>query len=380
MRVNASSRELVNLLVDLDERFSPSVLEDARSVVVAHGFALESVERPGERYLSWIDLVFGGTWSGEVARGSAVVATNARDGSPVGFAAFGARDLRYFWLRAWEGRDDVAILGPSGVAPQHRTEDLQRALLRAALVALRERGFRHALVPAVTEPILDFYRDATGGSVVERFSMDRIAPNIPTVVLASGGGTNFQAVVDALGEGLGLELRALVSNRADAFALERARRAGIPALVHVWDRASTSRERYDAEFVELVAAQRPELVLMLGWMHLVSAEFLARFPTCINIHPAFLPHDDRADAVVMPDGVTIPAFRGAHAIRDAIAARSPWYGATAHLVVHETDRGPVLQRAPRRLTDTDETQALATLRATEHAVLVGAIRRFLAER
>jgi len=120
--------------------------------------------------------------------------------------------------------------------------------------------------------------------------------------------------------------------------------------------------------------------LMLGWMHVVASEFFTRLPQTINIHPAFLPHDVRAESLTMPDGAVIPAFRGAHAIRDALRAGSPWYGATAHRVTADVDRGAVLQRAPLPLTEKEEDAALAALRPTEHGVLIGALRRILAER
>jgi phosphoribosylglycinamide formyltransferase-1 len=374
------SREFVNLLVDLDERFSPQSVDAASRQLQSAGYALHQTGRPAERYLSWVDLAFGGTWSSEVARSSAIFATRRGEEMPAAVAAYGAKGLRFFWLRAWEARADVGILGPLGIVPAHRSRAVNDALLRLALGRMREAGLRQALIPAVTEPILDELTATTGGRIVEKFSMDRVAPNVRTTVLASGGGTNFQAVIDALNDGLGLDLRALVVNRADAFATQRARNAGINVIAHTWDRKNVTRERYDERLIELVAETEAELVLMLGWMHLVSANFVARFPQMLNIHPAFLPHDDRAETVEMPDGVTIPAFRGAHAIRDAIAAKSPWYGATAHRVVVETDRGEVMQRAPRRLEESDEERALAALRSTEHAVLIGAIRRFLAER
>lgn len=370
----------MNLLVDLDERFPPDTIEAVTRELVAAGYALNETARPQERYLSWIDLAFGGTWSSEVARSAAIVATKNGEPMPAAVAAYGAKGLRFYWLRGSAQRPQTGILGPIGVVPAHRGSILHDRLLRLALAKMRQMGFRNAVIPAVTEPILDALISATGGRVVEKFSMDRIAPNIRTTVLASGGGTNFQAVIDALGDGLGLELRALVVNRSGAFAAERAKRAGIPVVTHLWDREHVTRERYDEQLIELVAGTEPELILMLGWMHLVSPGFIERFPQILNIHPAFLPHDDRAETVVMPDGATIPAFRGAHAIRDAIVAKSPWYGATAHRVVVETDRGEVMQRAPRRLEQSDEEGALAALRSTEHAVLLGAIRRFLAER
>lgn len=380
MSAKTVSRELLNLLVDLDERFSPATTDAALQELEASGYTVDGTAKPHERYLSWIDFTFGGTWSSEVARSAAIFATKNGEDMPAAMAAFGAKGLRFYWLRGLAQRPDVGILGPIGVAPAHRSGPLHGALMHLTLAAMRLAGFKHALIPAVTEPVLDTLMSATGGRVVEKYSMDRIAPNIRTTVLASGGGTNFQAVIDGLGDGLGLELRALVVNRAGAFAAERAKRAGIPVITHLWDREKMTRERYDERLIELVEGTEPELVLMLGWMHLVSPGFIERFPQILNIHPAFLPHDDRAETIVMPDGVTIPAFRGAHAIRDAIAVKSPWYGATAHRVVVETDRGEVMQRAPRRLEENDEERALAALRPTEHGVLIGAIRRFLAER
>ncbi|MGH7715199.1 MAG: phosphoribosylglycinamide formyltransferase, partial [Vulcanimicrobiaceae bacterium] len=199
-------------------------------------------------------------------------------------------------------------------------------------------------------------------------------------VMASGAGTNFQAVIDAMPAGLGLDLQALVVNRGSAFAIERAKRAGIPAHVCAWDRKMVSRERYDTELIETIERTEPELILMLGWMHLVSPDFFRRLPRALNIHPAFLPHDSRADTIVMPDGQVIPAFRGAHAIRDALENKSPWYGATAHYVTTEVDRGEVLLRAPLPLVEEDEATALAALHPFEHKMLLGAIRRILAER
>lgn len=380
VNVKELSREFVNLLVDLDARFSPQAAQAAIARIREAGYTIADATRLDERYLSWIDLVFDGTWSGEAANASAIVLSNASDHVPVGFAAYGASGLRFYWLRAWENREDVGILGPVGIVPEHRQPPLQTALLTVALARMREAGFLHALIPAVTEPVYDLFVSATGGKVVEKFSMDRIAPDLRTTVMASGGGTNFQAVIDELPHGLGLDLRALIVNRPEVFAIERAKRAGIPVHVHAWDRRAKPRERYDEELIELVESTQPELILMLGWMHVVSPEFFTRLPQAINIHPAFLPHDARADRLTMPDGTVIPAFRGPHAIRDALRAGSPWYGATAHRVTAEIDRGAVLKRAPLPLVEKDEERALAALRPTEHGVLIGAIRRLLAER
>jgi phosphoribosylglycinamide formyltransferase-1 len=201
--------------------------------------------------------------------------------------------------------------------------------------------------------------------------------SLRTTVLASGGGTNLQTVIDAIDEGfVALELCSVIANRADAFALERARRAGIPARALVWDRTALSREAYDEELLALVASSEPELVLLLGWMHVLSRAFVERFPTILNIHPAYLPLDPRADEVVVPDGTTIPAFRGAHAIRDAIAAGSRWYGVSVHRVGTEVDRGEIIERRAVPLNAKTPEEALEALRPVEREVLRAALRRY----
>lgn len=380
MSAKEPAREFVNLLIDLDERFSQGATQNAIAHIREHGYNFIDVAHVEERYLSWIDLVFDGSWSSETAAGSAIVLTSDADDAPVGFAAYGARGLKFYWLRAWEHREDVGLLGPIGIVQAHQRAQLQPDLITIALGRMRERGFRQALIGAVTEPLYDLLVSLTGGKIVERFSMSRALPSLRTTVMASGVGTNFQAVIDALPEGLGLDLQALVVNRAGSFATERAKRAGIASHVCVWDRKTVSRERYDAELIATIERTEPELILMLGWMHLVSPDFFRRLPRALNIHPAFLPHDPRADTIAMPDGEVIPAFRGAHAIRDALDAKSPWYGATAHYVTAEVDRGEVLMRVPLPLVEEDEAAALAALHPFEHKVLLGAIRRILSER
>ena len=198
-----------------------------------------------------------------------------------------------------------------------------------------------------------------------------------TTILASGGGTNFQTVIDGVADrSLALDVRAVIANRADAFALERAQRAGIHAVALVWDRKTTTREAYDTQLLNLVAGTNPELVLLLGWMHVLSAEFIDRFPSIVNIHPAYLPLDPSADDVEMPDGSRIPAFRGAHAIVDALASGSQWYGASVHHVRHEIDRGEILERRALRLEAKTKEEALAALRPVEREVLSAALRSY----
>jgi len=181
---------------------------------------------------------------------------------------------------------------------------------------------------------------------------------------------------------LPLDVVALVANAPGAYAIERARAAGVPSI-HVlpWKRGETTREAYDAALLEAVAGEAPDLVLLLGWMHLLAEPFVRAFPHILNVHPAFLPLDPERDDVGLPDGTRIAAFRGAHAVRDALAAGSSWIGATVHVVTPQTDRGPVVTRKPLRLlAGEDEASALARLHPIEHDLVAAAIRRWIYER
>jgi phosphoribosylglycinamide formyltransferase-1 len=171
-----------------------------------------------------------------------------------------------------------------------------------------------------------------------------------------------------------------VSNKPQAHALERARNASIPAVAFPWDRASQSREQYDDALLALVQREAPELVLLLGWMHVLADSFIAAFADTINIHPSFLPLDQNRDEVTFPDGTRTPAFRGAKAIEDALSHQCAWVGTSAHRVTLDADRGPVLVRKPLAVLPGEEIDALrARLHPLEHSVLRGGIMRWVFE-
>ncbi|HMF27543.1 MAG TPA: GNAT family N-acetyltransferase, partial [Candidatus Cybelea sp.] len=292
--------QLYNLVVDLNQPFDdPSI----------PGLEISETESADERTLAWIDDIFGGSWSSEAFAGSNIIAR--RDGAPIAFATIDPKGLRFAWLGGITQEPGAGIAGPLGVAPHERRRGIGRAVLRAALAALRSRGFFRALVPAVSEDLLPYYAATAGATVAERF--DRAAlyrPARRVLVMASGNGSNFQAVADAVREGtLPIDIVALLSNNLHAFALVRARDAGIPSHVIAWNRRVESREEYDQRLFEAVAAERPDLVLMLGWMHLLSKSFVDAVAEIANLHPAFLPLDPASDEVTMPDGTKIPAFR-----------------------------------------------------------------------
>lgn len=199
------------------------------------------------------------------------------------------------------------------------------------------------------------------------------------VVLASGSGSNLQALLDAGASGvLDAEVVLVVVNRRSAYAAERADAAGIPAVFRPMgpfrdefpDDPRRAREAYDASLAAEVADARPDLVVQAGWMHLFTSSFLDRFPDAIvNLHPA------------LPG-----AFPGAHAIDDAWAAHEAdgldHTGVMVHLVPDEgVDDGPVLASRRVEIAVDDTREVLeAKIHAAEHDLLVTAIGDYLRER
>lgn len=199
------------------------------------------------------------------------------------------------------------------------------------------------------------------------------------VVLATGSGTNLQAILDACADGtLEAEVVLVVVNRRTAYAAERAAAAGVPSVYRpmglfreaVPDDPRRARERYDAALAAEIANARPDLIVQAGWMHLFTSAFLERFPgMVVNLHPA------------LPG-----AFPGAHAIDDAWAAHETdgldHTGVMVHLVPDEgIDDGPVLasQLVPITASDTRETLE-ARLHEVEHELFVTAIADYLRSR
>ena len=335
-----------------------------------------------ERTLAWIDETFGGTWSSEAYVGRSVVAR--RDGSPVGFATIDPQGLKFSWLHGLAREPGVGVFGPFGVAPCERGRGVGSALLGRALGALRESGYARAIVPAVGgERLAGYYAHVAGAQVAERFGRAALMrPRRRTLVLASGNGSNFAAVLDAVRGGtVPLDIVGLIANNESAYALERARAAGVSATVVSWDRERELRAEYDTRLLAAVKADEPDLVLLLGWMHLLSRSFVAEFPELLNLHPAFLPLDAARDDVVLPDGSHMPAFRGARAVRDALKASSAWVGATLHRVTGATDRGPVMARKPLRVKPgEDEAQLMERVHEIERGVVRAGVMRWLYER
>lgn len=372
----------VNLLAALDdERYGAGAAARAHAAAARAGFTLRRIDGPDDRLAAWIDFTFPlSWWSSEVRAGSAWIAELA-DGGIAGFAAFGARGLRFSWLRRWRDRTDVGIFGPYGVEPALRGTGLGDALLTAALCSLRAEGFAAALIPAVGyEGLVRMYVARTGAAVVDEFDYE--VGRFRATILASGAGTNARAVLERVRAGtLPLDIGALIANDDRAGALDAAREHGVEPIALVWDRPHEARAAFDARVIAALARTQPQLVLLLGWMHLLPDAFLERFPETINLHPAYLPLDPSADETIAPDGSVIPALRGAHALRDALRDRVAWSGATVHYVTGQTDRGSVLVRAPLAVGDAaNEAELRERIRPVEFGAVAAAIRRWTFER
>ena len=375
--------EMVNLVVDLrEEQFGGDALALALRGIESAGFTVEQVSPGADAFLAWIDDRFGGAWSSEAFAGKNIVAK--RDGAYAGFVTFDPRGLKFSWLRGLALEKGVGIFGPFGVAQEFRGSPIGPHLLAAALAALRREGYSRAIVPAVGhEKLVAYYERHAGARVAERFKKSQWQRRkFRTVVLASGSGSNFQSVVDRIAQGtLPLDIAMLLSNKPGAFALNRAREAGIYAVALPWDRAAQSRAEYDAALLQMAQREEPDLILLLGWMHVLDDAFVRTFPEMINIHPAFLPLDQRRDDVGFPDGSTTPAFRGAFAVRDALTWGSRWVGASSHRVTLEEDRGPVLARKPLAVAEgEDRAQIMERLHPLEHRMLATGIMRWVYER
>ena len=184
---------------------------------------------------------------------------------------------------------------------------------------------------------------------------------LPLGVLISGGGTNLQAIIDAIAGGqLPAEIRLVVSDRSDAYGLSRAERHGIPsaALPH---RGYPSRQAFEAALIRALRERGVELVVLAGFMRLLSSFFIRAFPQCImNIHPGLL-----------------PAFPGLHAQRQALERGVRIAGATVHFVDEEMDHGPIIcQAAVPVYPDDTEDSLSARILAQEHRLYPHALRLF----
>lgn len=180
-------------------------------------------------------------------------------------------------------------------------------------------------------------------------------------VLISGTGTNLQAIIDRVADGsLDCRIALVISNRAQAAGLERARRAAIPTRV-IDHHEFATREAFDGALADALRAAGVELVVLAGFDRLITRVLLDAFPNrIVNVHPALL-----------------PAFKGLHAQRQALAYGARITGATVHFVDEAEDHGPIILQGAILVAsdDTEETLAQRILEL-EHRLYPAAIQLF----
>ena len=181
-------------------------------------------------------------------------------------------------------------------------------------------------------------------------------------VLISGRGSNLQSIIDAIRQGrLDAQIVLVISNRADAAGLERAREADIETAV-LLPRDYSARDQYDSAVVQMLRAKKVDVVCLAGFMRLVGPSLLSAFADRIlNIHPSLL-----------------PSFPGLHAQRQALEYGVRVSGATVHLVTAELDGGPIIRQAAVPVLDDDTEETLAArILVEEHRIYPEAIQQLL---
>ena len=181
------------------------------------------------------------------------------------------------------------------------------------------------------------------------------------VVLLSGTGSNLQALIDSTRTGDSpVRIAAVISNRSDAYGLQRARDAGIDtrSLDH---KAFDGREAFDSALIELIDAFKPKLVVLAGFMRILSADFVRHYEgRLLNIHPSLL-----------------PKYKGMHTHQRALDAGDSEHGCSVHFVTEELDGGPLVVQAVVPVESDDSAQTLAQrVHTQEHRIYPLAVRWF----
>ena len=183
------------------------------------------------------------------------------------------------------------------------------------------------------------------------------------VVLISGGGTNLQSILDAIDqETLHAEVVAVISNRADAGGLERARRHGVPAI-HVERPGFSSRELFDSAVADEIVRHQPDIIALAGFMHVLGEDFVNAFAEkIVNIHPSLL-----------------PKFRGLDTHKRALQSGETVHGATVHYVTAELDDGPIIVQAEVRVFEDDTPETLQQRVLEQEHVIYPTALQWIAE-
>lgn len=179
-------------------------------------------------------------------------------------------------------------------------------------------------------------------------------------VLISGNGSNLQAIIDAISGGLPAEICVVVSDQEGAYGLERAKREEIPTEI-LPKTAATNRGAYDQLLRKTLDQYQPELIILAGFMRILSAEFVAHFKhRIVNIHPSLL-----------------PKYPGTNTHEQVLAARDKVHGATVHVVTPELDSGPIIMQATVPVSPDDDAHTLKNkVHVLEHKLYPEMIRLY----
>ncbi len=181
-------------------------------------------------------------------------------------------------------------------------------------------------------------------------------------VLASGNGSNLQALLDRMASGhVQARVTLVLSDRPDALALGRARKAKVPAVVALPPEPEEKGAAYNQRLLAILAQENPDLVVLAGYMRIVGKPVLERFAgRILNVHPSLL-----------------PAFKGLHAVQQALAAKATEAGCTTHLVTADLDGGAILLQAGLKVRAGETLESLQKrVLALEHLVLPRTVQLF----
>ncbi len=185
---------------------------------------------------------------------------------------------------------------------------------------------------------------------------------LSVVALISGSGSNLQAIIDATANDPAIKVAAVISNRAEAYGLERAHTAGIETRV-LNHKPYPSREAYDRALIELIDSFQPGLVILAGFMRILSPLFVQHYPgRLLNIHPSLL-----------------PKYKGLHTHQRALEAGDTLHGASVHFVTEELDGGPVVLQAQVAVAADDTEESLAARVLQQEHIIYPQVLRWFAE-
>ena len=182
----------------------------------------------------------------------------------------------------------------------------------------------------------------------------RFSPKLKIGVLASGKGTNFQELINLSEKGeLDIDIKVLITNKDEAGCIKRAKRAKIPHKI-IRGKDFSQKELFELEIINTLIFYNVELIVMAGWMIIVTPFFINKFKNkIINIHPSLL-----------------PSYKGGSAIKDSILSGSKITGCSVHFVDVEVDSGPLIMQAALSIRDDDDIESLSKkIQMLEHKIL-----------